>query len=516
MHIQRRFAPVLVMVLLVAGVGAAADRAPLADAVQGRKTEEIRSLLMKRVDVNAPQADGATALHWAAHWNDAETAELLVRAGANANARNDYGVTPLSLACANGSVAIIQKLLTAGADPNATVREGETPLMMAARTGHIEAVRLLIDYGADVNAKESWNGQTALMWAAAEGHAPVSQVLIDHGADIDAASNSGANALLFAVRRGDLDVVRVLLAAGANVTAARPDGATPLLAAIVNGHEDLVDLLLARGADPNIEGGSTEVTRPGTRARPLELTFKPIIEDGPDNENQRRGNIWGTPLHAAVHMGNPEKGDVHFAVRLDRVRVIRALLAHGANVNARIRSFEPRWIGARYRRQLSGATPFLLAAKAADIELMRLFLAHGADPTITTNSGITPLMAAAGIAWAAFQDRASERQVLDVVKFLVEELGADVNAVNAYNETPMHAAAYRGANTVVQYLFDKGAKLDVVALDGRTPLIVADGVEYGNGFAAHPETAAFLRKLGAAERQCPAPCSAEVQAAVSR
>ena len=215
-------------------------------------------------------------------------------------------------------------------------------------------------------------------------------------------------------------------------------------------------------------------------------------------------------------MGNPEKGDVHFAVKLDRVRVIKALLAHGANVNARIRTVEPRWIGARYRRQLSGATPFLLAAKAADLELMRLFLAEGADPTMTTNSGITPLMAAAGIAWSAFQDRASESQVLEAVKLLVEELGADVNAENDYHETPMHAAAYRGANTVLQYLFDKGAKLDVVAVDGRTPLIVADGVEYGNGFAAHPETAALLRKLGANERQCPPPCSAEVKPAVPR
>ena len=504
------------MALLAAGLSAAANDARLADAVQNRNTQAIRSLLTQRLDVNAPQGDGATALHWAAHWDDVETAEMLIRAGANVNARNDYGVTPLSLAGANGSAAIIEKLLAAGADPNGAVREGETPLMMSARTGHVDAVRLLIDYGADVDAKETWNGQTAIMWAAAEGHAAVSRLLIDRGADIQARSNSGATPLLFAVRRGDLDVVRMLLAAGADVNVARPDAATPLLVAIVNGHEDLVDLLLAQGADPNIEGGATEVTRPGTRARPTELAFKPIIEDGPDNENQRRGNIWGTPLHAAVHMGNPEKGDVHFAVRLDRVRVINALLAHGANVNARLRTVEPRWIGARYRRQLSGATPFLLAAKAADLELMRLFLAENADPMIPTNSGITPLMAAAGIAWSAFQDRASERQALEAVKFLVEELGADVNAENNYHETSMHAAAYRGANSIVRYLFERGAKLDVVALDGRTPLIVADGVEYGNGFAAHPETAALLRKLGALERECPAPCSSEVQPVVSR
>jgi ankyrin repeat protein len=306
--------------------------------------------------------------------------------------------------------------------------------------------------------------------------------------------------------------VGALLTAGADVKAKRPDGATALLVAIVNGHEDLVDLLLDTGADPNVEGGSTETTRPGVRAKPMELKFGTVREDGPNNENQRRGNIWGTPLHAAVHMGNYEiHNDVNARVVFDRVRVVKALLAHGADVNARIKSVEPRWRGARYRRQLSGATPFLLAAKAADVELMRLFLAHGADPTITTTTHITPLMAAAGIAWAVSSDRAPESRVLEAVKILVDELGADVNAVNDYNETPMHAAAYRGANSVVQFLFDKGAKLDVVAIDGRTPLIVADGVEYGNGFAAHPETAALLRKLGAPERECPGPCSAEVE-----
>ena len=169
---------------------------------------------------------------------------------------------------------------------------------------------------------------------------------------------------------------------------------------------------------------------------------------------------------------------------------------------------EPRWSGARYRRRLVGATAFLFAAKVADVEVMRLLLAHGADPKINTGVNITPLMAAAGIAWASNQDRASEEQVLEAVKLLVEEVGADVNAVNDVGETAMHAAAYRGANSVVQYLYDKGAKLDVVAKDGRTPLIIADGVEYGNSFAAQPHTAVLLRKLGAKEMKCPGLCEA--------
>jgi len=171
---------------------------------------------------------------------------------------------------------------------------------------------------------------------------------------------------------------------------------------------------------------------------------------------------------------------------------------------------EPRWSGARYRRHLAGATALLFAAKSADVEVMRLLLEYGADPTINTDENITPLMAAAGIAWASNQDRASESQVLEAVKLLVDEQGADVNAVSDLGETAMHAAAYRGANSVVQYLFDKGAKLDVVAVDGRTPLIVADGVEYGNSFAAQPHTAALLRKLGAKEMKCPPPCAAAI------
>jgi ankyrin repeat protein len=202
--------------------------------------------------------------------------------------------------------------------------------------------------------------------------------------------------------------------------------------------------------------------------------------------------------------------DQFIAVQLDRVRVITSLLAHGADVNGRISMEEPRWSGARYRRHLAGATAFLLAAKSADVEVMRVLLAHGADPTIGTEENITPLMAAAGIAWASNQDRASESQVFEAVKLLVEERGADVNAVSDLGETAMHAAAYRGANSVVQYLFDKGATLDVVAKDGRTPLIVADGVEYGNSFAAQPQTAVLLRKLGAKEIKCPPPCAAAI------
>ena len=500
----------LAAMLCGASPGAAGNDAPLADAVQRRDMHAVQSLLKARADVNAPQSDGATALHWAAYLEDADTTALLVRAGAKVDAPNHYGVTPLALAAGNGNAAVIDQLVKGGANPNGAVRAGETPLMLAARTGRSDAVKALLNAGATVDAKETWNGQTALMWAAAAGQGPVVQVLIDRGANVHARSNSGATALLFAVRRGDLPSVRALLAAGADVKSARPDGATPLLVAVINGHEDLVDLLLDKGADPNVEGGSTELTVQGVRARPMELKYRKLTNNERDSEGVARGNIFGKPLHAAVHVANWHISDQFIAVKLDRVRVINALLAHGADVNGRISMEEPRWSGARYRRHLAGATAFLLAAKSADVEVMRLLLAHGADPGIGTEERITPLMAAAGIAWASNQDRASESQVLEAVRLLVEEQGANVNAISDLGETAMHAAAYRGANSVVQYLYDKGAALDVVAKDGRTPLIVADGVEYGNSFAAQPQTAALLRKLGAKEMKCPPPCAAAI------
>ncbi len=502
------------------GLGAAGNDAPLADAVQRGDTAAIRSLLEQQVDVNAAQDTGATALHWAAYLSAADTTAWLISAGADVDAPNNYGVTPFGLASRNGDATIIEQLVTAGVDPNDprhAVNAGETPLMLAVRAGQVDAVTVLLNAGADINATETWNGQSALMWAAIEGHVPVVRTLIAHGADIRARSGSGATPLLFAVRKGSMDASRALLAAGSDVNEMRPDGATPLLVAVINGHEALVDLLLEHGADPNVEGGSTRLTVQGVRARPIPLEVRKLGYSERESEGVSRGNIFGKPLQAAVHVANWHVSDQFIVVNLDRLRVLRSLLAHGADVNGRNTMEEPRWSGARYRRHLTGASAFLFAAKVADVAVMRLLLEHGADPTMNTEDNITPLMAAAGIAWASNQERASEAQVLEAVTLLVEELGADVNVVSDLGETAMHAAAYRGANSVVQYLFDQGAQLDVVAKDGRTPLRVADGVEYGNSFAAHPHTAVLLRTLGATEIPCPAPCAAAIsEEALSR
>ena len=305
--------------------------------------------------------------------------------------------------------------------------------------------------------------------------------------------------------------MKAFLAAGADVNEKRVDLATPLLVAIINGHEDLVDLLLDKGADPNAEGGSTDLSVQGSKARPIKITLKtPSYRDQLKDVGTEGGNgannSWGRPLQAAIHVANWHISDEFVSVNVDRIRIVKSLIKHGADVNSRNSDMEPRWSGARYRRRQVGLTPFLAAARQADIEVMRLLLENGADPKMNTPLNITPLMLVAGIAWASNQDRASEEQVLDAVKMLVEELGADVNFVADTGETAMHAAAYRGANSVVQYLFDKGAKLDVADKSGRTPLQVADGVEYGNSFAANPHTAVLLRKLGAKEIPCPGLC----------
>ena len=488
--------------------------APLADAAKRGDKQAVQALLKKKADVNAPQSDGATALHWATYSGDAETTALLIRAGANVNTRNNYGVTPLALAAEQGNAGIIDQFMKAGADPNDPihfVNSAETPLMHAARAGSAEAVKLFILAGAKINARETWNGQSALMWAAAEGHASVVQALIDGGADLYARSNGGTTPFIFAVRKGDMATVQALLKAGVDVNEKRVDSATPLLVAIINGHEDLVDLLLEKGADPNAEGGSTALSVQGMKARPQRITLKTpsyreqLRDVGTEGGNGANNN-WGRPLQAAVHVANWHISDEFISVNIDRLRVIKSLLKHGADVNGRNTDMEPRWSGARYRRRQVGATAFLFAAKSADVEVMRLLLENGADPKINTGLNINAVMLAAGIAWASNQDRASEEQVLEAVKMLVEELKFDVNFVADTGETAMHAAAYRGANSVVQYLFDKGAKLDVPDLAGRTPLQVADGVEYGNSFAANPHTAVLLRKLGAKEIPCPGLC----------
>jgi ankyrin repeat protein len=458
------------------GLSAAAD-APLADAMEKMDRSAVRTLLQKRADVNAPQVDGMTALHWAAYQDDFESAELLVRSGANVKAVNRYGISPITLAITNGDSAMVEMLLKAGADPNTTLPGGETALMTAARVGALPSVKALLARGATVDVKDEKHGQTALMWAAAEGHAPVVEMLIEVGADYKARLASGMTPLLFAIREGHGDVVGVLLKAGADVNEpvpveggrrralggrALPPGASPLLTAVMNAHFDLAAQLLDAGADPN-------------------------------------ANLTGyTALHAIVPVRKPGVGDNDPAPEgsgtMSSLELVKKLVAAGADLNARM---SKRSNLTNTRLNEVGATPFLLAAQTADAELMKALVALGADPFIPNLDNSTALIVAAGLATRSpGEDAGTETEVLEAVQVALE-LGNDINAVDMNGETAMHAAAYKNLPKVVKYLASNGAKIDVWNKNdkyGWTPLAIAVGYRFGN-FKPSPDTEAAIREV---------------------
>jgi ankyrin repeat protein len=414
--------------------------------------------------------------------DDLETAQLLIRSGAQISTATRYGVTPLYLASVNGNAAMIDTLLRGGADPNAANPGGETALMTAARAGAVNAVTLLIDRGAAVNAREGVRGQTALMWAVLENHPAVVRLLIAKGADVNARTNvsvpdgttgapqatsgdigahgpgiyrsravpspSGAmTALLFAAREGNLEMARILVGAGAELERPSANGTRPLVVAITNNHIELAAFLLDAGADANAA----------------------------DSFYKR------TPLYAAVEMRNPDyTRDTPPPVpdTRDPMDLVNALLARGANPNARANTTPFRGfyqVSANWAN-FDGQTPFLRAALSGDVALMRLLLDHGADPNLGTNDGATPLMAAAGINWVVAQTYSrSDNEYLEAARLCLDR-GADVNAVNSQGFTAMHGAANRGFDAMIKLLAERGAKLDVKDKQGRTPMTFAEGV----------------------------------------
>jgi len=491
--------------LSVAGVISASS--PIADAAMQRQAETVRSLVQQRVDVNVPQADGTTALHWAAHWDDVGTAELLIRAGANVMAANRDQATPLFLASINGSKSLIELLIKSGADPNAPIlRHGETALMMAARTGKTDAVQVLLAHGAAVNAKEDLHGTTALMWAAEQGHASIIQLLLANGADVNAqaavlpirkrgrgfatdaalaAATAGGNsqarslplkgaltALLYAVRQGAMDCVQVLVQAGANVNGASVDGSSPLLVAVQNGYYDIALFLLDHGAKPNAANAKG----------------------------------W-TPLYLAVKNRNQEITAIPGPNTDGVLELIKTLLDRGTDPNIRIKAdTEVHQVMNSLWLKEAGATPLLRAAMCGDLTVVRLLLAHGADPSITTFDKTTALMLAAGVGWSDGMLREhSEAETLQVLNLLLE-LGADVNAANTHGITALHGAAHKGADKAVQLLVDHGAKLDAkdngedygfgASSVRMTPLNWAEGVPIGGASGIyHTTTVALLTRL---------------------
>lgn len=441
-----------VLLLSAANVGAATSG--VADAVMRRDRGAVNALLQKKADVNAPQIDGTTALHWAVRSDDLETADLLIRAGARVSAANRAGATPMLLAALNGNAAMIDKLIKAGADPNAPLTpSGDTALMMASRTGKTDALTVLLEHGARVNVQESWGGTTPLMWAAAERHASAIKTLIEHGADVNARSyfvppangrgfegrtpvapkpgqaveefaSGWFTPLMFAAREGDVESARLLVAAGADVNAIGSDGKDALGLAIFNGNYDLGSFLV----------------------------------DSKSKVNQADTQGF-TPLFWAVDRRNMETApNFPWIVTADPFPLITQLLDAGADPNALVNN-TPR---ARMRAgspRIVFATALMRAAFAGDLELVRLLLAKGADPTIVSKDGETMIEAAAALGFVqGYQQGKPATERLEVIKLLVD-LGADVNAADDYGITPLMAAANMGEVSIIQYLVDRGADL---------------------------------------------------------
>lgn len=423
-------------------------------------------LLTSTLTLSAFAAAGS--LRQAVETGDLVSAKSLIASGASVKEADRYGVTPLYVAAQNGDAALVELLLKAGADPNTSQGEGETVLMAASRAGHLGVVKALIAAGADVNKKESWKGQTALMWAAAEGHTAVVEALVGAKADLGARSNAGFSALLYAVREGRAGVVKSLLAAGVSpneaVTPSVRRLETPaLVLAVTNAHYELAAQLLDAGANPN--GGA---------------------------------NGW-TALHTITWVRKPGAGSNDPAPdgsgNMDSLELVRRLVAKGANLN--LRTTKNRGVGLT-SLNTEGSTPFLLAARTCDVELMQLLVKLGADPLIPTNDGSTPLMVAAGGGTRSpGEDAGTEEEALAATK-LALELGGDVNAVDKNGETAMHGAAYKWMPTVAQFLGDHGAKPQIwnqKNSHGWTALRIADGVHRGMNLRRSPEVAAILRKF---------------------
>jgi uncharacterized protein len=441
-------------------------------------------------------ADGTTPLEWAVYNDDLPAAQRLLHAGADAKTANRYGVTPLSLAATNRNAAMAEALLNAGADASAKLSGGETILMTAARTGNAEIVRLLIQHGADVNAKGDVYGETALVWAAEENHAEAAQVLIAHGADVNARTNPLQRAkdrfglegvltilphgnwtpLMYAARQGSLDTARTLVGAGASLNLTDPDGSTALVLAIINGHYDTAALLAEKGADPNIADTS------GMAALYAAVDMHTL------------GEVYGRPARPT-------------SSKITALDLMKVLLAHGANPNARLKTPTTQRAHTPGEPTLNeGSTPLMRAAKNGDSAAIQLLLANGADSNALAKNGTTALMFAAGLGFGTgtfANDYATPAELLESVKVLVAA-GADVNAISEAGQTPLHFGA-QASDDIVKFLAESGAKLDVKDKQGRTPVEMALGVGL-HGHAGGPPTvregtANLLRQLMASEQK---------------
>lgn len=492
----------------------------LANLVAEGERAEALTLLASGTDVNVTLSDGSTALLYAAYNGDLELVQKLLDAGADPDLRNEYGSFPLSEAVQQGSAEVVKLLLEHGANPNQSNLEGETALMVAARTGFNAAASLLLEHGADVNAKESWGGQSALMWASAQGQPETMQLLIAAGANIDEhgaarlwdrrimneprpkdMNKGGFNPLLYAARQGCVECVQVLVAAGADLNATDPDRISALNLALINLHFDTAAVLIEAGADVN------------------------------------QWDLFGrAPLYNAIDLHTLPIGgrtDIPSEDKLTGYDVAKMLLERGANPNMQLK-VRPPYRNAVFDRGADnvlaeGATPLIRAARAADVESVKLLLDHGALVDLPNARGHTPLLIVAGIDWPSAPTRGrykTEEASIETIKVLLEH-GANINALTGDparrpitqlsdsergaglqpairgaglvdGQTALHAASKMGWNKIVKFLIDNGATQQVKDSVGRTPYDLAMGI-FPAAYNAPPstpilETAALLRE----------------------
>jgi len=439
----------MLIVLAIAAAAAAQERPAVIEAAKQADRAGLRVLVQQKANVNTAEGDGTTALHWAAYRDDIESVDLLIRAGANVNAANDLGATPLWNAGMNAGAPVTRRLLDAGANPNLALLAGETPLMVASRSGKADVVALLLAKRADANARAS-RQQTALMWAAAERHPEVVKLLVEHGADVHARSSEwqemmavpphglpqynkiiphgGDTALLFAARSGDLESARLLAGAGAHVNDADAWGVSATTMAAHAGFTDMVEWLLDHGADASAAGAGFAA------------------------------------LHAAI-------------MRRD-TRMVSALLAHGADPNAPLKTWTPTRRSSRdfnFAPELVGATPFWLAARFNEPDVMRLLLKHGANAafvhqgryhneepveprTQVTNAVMAATGMGGGVAWLQPDRAQRETLMLESVRLAADQGGVDLNAENSDGRTALDAARALKFERVAAFLIERGAR----------------------------------------------------------
>ena len=436
-----------------------ADTASLLDAAQNNDVTSAITLVNEGADVNMAYPDGATALHWAAHWSAIDLAESLLNAGALVDVVNELGITPIAIACRNGSEAMVETLLRADANAFAVEPSGETVLMSCSRTGLLGAVEKLLAAGAEPNSLETNSGQSALMWAAAEGHTGVVDLLIGAGADVNASSSGRFTPLMFSARSGAFEIARLLLDAGADVNATTDEGLSPLLVATAS-------LDAITGSDYRLVVDESEHQDLGIL----------LIDHGADvNQSDQYGMT-----------------ALHYAVEMDKPRLLKKLLERGADPNAQLTEGLPfrrgDYVG---RGEYDGASPFWLATRLGNVEMMRELLSAGADPELRQAWGVTPTMVASGVTQTDSRI-VSEDKLIKALELLVLEIGTDIHSVDRSGQTAVHGAANVSGNEIIKFLVAQGADPEAVDNRGRTPHDVAMRT-----LRPRPITAALLRELAA-------------------